>query len=217
MSRSRASPLHIDTEYAPVSLSDSLDGRRKSDWIAFPFKRIAYGLLAVVVLGFLASATYGSIVGVQAYRRLVFPHRAVHASTTSLKSGNNIVKPYFAPAQKGGVANSGALQIRIWHREGTPLPPRPKKEGQQYDWMEWNAEEIDQDRRASGAQGYIMLDQGRQNDWEQVWTGQQTITDIGALSEVTYNVVLPARVVCVQTVSSNADSADGLIVLATRY
>jgi hypothetical protein len=146
------------------------DREKHTAWIAFPYRSVLYVLAILTAIFLVGFITVGGFLGAQAYRRLVFPHQAVHASKATIKDGSRVVKPYYSPAKYGGVTDRATLVMTVWFREGVTLAPPPRGIAEYWDWREERDEE-DYSRLGRGEQGYIRPEKGLQNEWEVVWKG----------------------------------------------
>ena len=173
-----------------------------SKWVAFPYKQTIYGLLAVVALVVLGLSTWGSVVGFNAYRKLVFPHRAVHASSATARDGSRVVTPYFAPSSKskdGEGVSSGTLQIRIWFREPLGETTMPVNYTQTEDY--WSNEQQYQSASSIGETGYVSSDlqeeDKNQSDWIEAFSTEVEIGDIERTHNRVARVTLPGQIMWV--------------------
>jgi hypothetical protein len=169
-----------------------------SQWVAFPFRRIIHVLLAVAALVALGLVSYGSFVGFHAYRRLVFPHRAVHASPATIRDGSRVVKPYFAPKTKDGVHN-GTLLVRIWFKEEEenhlPMPTYDDANDKYYEDI-WRQERQLVSMDSIGETGYIddtLAGVGGQTKWIEQFATEIPITDIERTENMVAHVTLPGQ------------------------
>jgi hypothetical protein len=192
-----ALPLLADTEaLAPRhSPSHRIDSHGKhTRWVAVPFRRILYGIIGITVLVALGFATYGSVIGFHAYRRLVFPHAAVHASAATVKDGTRVVRPYFGPTSQEGIPRA-SLNVKLWHREGTPLPPlEGDKTSHEYHYDMWLREQSGW-YYPTGEQGYVQKETGDNKEWEEIWSGSLADFDIETTVKATKQVTLPGHIV----------------------
>ncbi|GAA5893216.1 hypothetical protein JCM6882_003915 [Rhodosporidiobolus microsporus] len=95
---------------------------RREDLKRLPLVRIAWvALYALVGLAFVG-ACVGGVFGYLKYRSIFHPHHAVHASKADFRSGD-VVKPFFAPAGKGGLVDELDVQVSVWFREGNLTEP----------------------------------------------------------------------------------------------
>jgi len=168
-----------------------------SKWVAFPFRRILHALLAIIALVALGFAVYGSLIGFHAYRKLVFPHRAVHASPATVKDGSRVVKPFFAPGKKGEV-DSGTLLVRIWFKDGekeTPLPVL--NESRTSDWEDrWRLEQLLFSMSNIGETGYVtdtLVGMKGQASWIEQFAIEIPIDDIERTENKVAHVTLPGE------------------------
>jgi hypothetical protein len=173
-----------------------------SKWVAFPFRRIVQALLAIVALVALGFAIYGSVIGFHAYRKLVFPHRAVHASPATVRDGSRVVKPYFAPTAKGGV-QSGTLLMRIWFKDGEKDMPRPAfNESRGSDWEDlWRQEQQLVSMSSIGETGYVddtLVGMEGQASWIEQFAHEIPIKDIERMEDMVARVTLPGETMYVQ-------------------
>lgn len=168
-----------------------------SKWVAFPFRRILHALLAVIALIALGFAMYGSFIGFHAYRKLVFPHRAVHASPATVKDGSRVVKPYFAPEVKGGV-QSGTLLVKIWFKDGEKDKSLPAfDESRETDWEDmWRRERQIMSMANIGETGYVddtLLGTKGQGRWVEQYATEISIKDIERTEDMVARVTLPGE------------------------
>jgi hypothetical protein len=191
-----------------------------SKWVAFPFRRIVQALLAIIALVALGFAIYGSVIGFHAYRRLVFPHRAVHASLATVKDGSRVVKPYFAPKAKGGVQN-GTLLVRIWFKDGEKEMSLPASdESRELDWADmWRRERLILSMSNIGETGYVdntLVGTEGQASWIEQFAHEIPIRDIESTEDMVARVTLPGETMYVHSPHSSksptklANSADTL-------
>ena len=174
-----------------------------SKWVAFPFRRLLQGLLAIIALVALGFAIYGSVIGFHAYRKLVFPHRAVHASPATVRDGSRVVKPYFAPKAKGGVQN-GTLLVKIWFKEGEKDMPRPAfNESRGSDWEDlWRQEQQLTSMSEIGETGYVddtLVGMEGQASWVEQLAIEVPINDIERTEDQVVRVTLPGETMYVQS------------------
>jgi len=174
-----------------------------SKWVAFPFRRLVQALLAIIALVALGFAIYGSVIGFHAYRKLVFPHRAVHASPATVKDGSRVVKPYFAPEARGGV-QKGALLVRIWFKEGEKDMPRPAlNESRGSDWEDlWLQEQQLMSMSSIGEKGFVdytPVGMEGQTSWIEQYAIDVPINDIERMKDQVVRVTLPGETVYVQS------------------
>ena len=168
-----------------------------SKWVAFPFRRIVQALLAIVALVALGFATYGSVIGFHAYRKLVFPHRAVHASPATVKDGSRVVKPYFAPEARGGV-QKGTLLVRIWFKDGEKDMLLPASDGsRELDWSDmWRRERLIMSMSNIGETGYVdftLVGTEGESSWIQQFAHEIPIKDIESPEDMVARVTLPGE------------------------
>jgi hypothetical protein len=171
-----------------------------SKWVAFPYRQTVYALLGVLALVALGLSTYGSVLGFNAYRRLVFPHRAVHASSATARDGTRVVTPYFAPSAKGKAGvSSGILQVRIWFREPIIESPLPVNYTQTEDY--WIIEQQYQSMSSIGETGYVSSDlkeeDASQSDWIEAFATEIEIGDIERTEHKKVQVKLPGHIMYV--------------------
>lgn len=141
------------------------------------------------------AAIVGSLIGINKYRHLAFPHRAVHASIAQSKDGQNVVGPYFGRAADGD-EKEVRLVMTVWHREGISFPPVNKNNVM--DRRSQNHEQRSANARwwGSGGQGYIVPENNAQHQWETIWTGNMSgLTSVEDQRKDTVKIVLPGRVV----------------------
>jgi hypothetical protein len=173
---------------------DEVHGKH-TKWVAIPFRKLAYLLLAVLLTIACIASAVGSVFGLRAYHRLFFPHRAVFASKSTSKDPSRIVRPYFGPARSGGKTANPSLSVTVWFREGkkVEIPPfDPTKD----DYWEWSNKLYEKENRmrAPGEQGYLFPEEG-ENEWESLWS-KNTGDIVTAGSRGIYaNIKLPGRVV----------------------
>jgi len=172
-----------------------------SKWVAFPFRRLVQALLAIIALVALGFGLYGSFIGFHAYRRLVFPHRAVHASPATVKDGSRVVKPYFAPKAKGGVHN-GTLLVKLWFRDGEKDLSLPAlDDSRELDWEDmWRRERLTRSMGNIGETGYVddtLVGTEREATWIQQFSTQIPIKDIEDTEDTVAHVILPGQTVYV--------------------
>lgn len=171
-----------------------------SKWVAFPFRRMLHVLLGIIALVILALATWGSLVGFHAYRRLVFPHRAVHASSATARDGSRVVSPYFAPTSKGGVS-SGILLVRIWFQDGGIVPAH--NGSRDVDWRYlWRQERQLESMSSIGETGYIddtVAGLEGQGTWVEQFTTELPIGNIERTQDMVSHVTLPGPIMYVNS------------------
>lgn len=194
-----------------------------SKWVAFPFRRIVQALLAIIALVALGFAIYGSVIGFHAYRKLVFPHRAVHASPATVKDGSRVVRPYFAPKAKGGVQN-GTLLVKIWFKEAESQPPPPAKlesDDPNFEdlsdnpyWEDlWRQEGQLRSMSSIGETGYVedtLVGYGKNTSWTEQFATEIPINDIERVEDKVVRVTLPGPVMYVYTFEGD-DRANRLL------
>jgi hypothetical protein len=155
-------------------------------------------LLAVIALAALSFAIYGSTVGVNAYRRLAFPHRAVHASAATVKDGSRVVRPYFAPQAKGGIHN-GTLLVRIWFgqvADREPLFYNP--ESHDYWTAVWQREQRMRLLGDIGETGFVELrsfgEAKAKPKWTETFATEIKISDIERTERHVAHIMLPGHI-----------------------
>lgn len=155
-------------------------------------RRIFIGALTLLAVSFTAAAIYGAFLATSAYRRIAFPHKAVHATEAQAKDGLDVVRPYFAPAARGGISDI-YLSITVWFRPGEPLPTFSSLSEDEPRW--WRADEAEESHRMTGELGYVPAESGVHPPWELVWSGNLSgLTDIEGSSRDTIQLVLPGRI-----------------------
>jgi hypothetical protein len=175
------------------------------------FRKILYILAGIIALSLLVISVISSIWGIQAYHRLFFPHRAVHASTSTSKDPSRVVRPYFTPNRQAGGGrddNENAVKLitMIWFREGIVIPSRaPEGAEDDEDWRYRDDERFQWDNddegkyRAPGEQGFLIPEiipkEGVQNTWEGIWTHEMGMMDMEESRSILGRVELPGRVV----------------------
>ncbi|WRT67365.1 uncharacterized protein IL334_004336 [Kwoniella shivajii] len=185
--------LESSTNRAGDRSSNGTHGKH-TKWMEIPFRRIAHILLAIITLAVIILTVLGSLLGYHKYRRIAFPHRQVHASPATAKDGSRVVKPYFAPKDKGGV-ETGCLVMKIWFREGIAYEEILDPASNDY----WIKQQLLMDqisgRRLTGEQGFVGPELGKQGSWEEVWTGSMDDLGIEEKRTTTSRVVLPGKVI----------------------
>jgi len=169
-----------------------------SKWVAFPFRRILHALLAVIALVVVGLVAYGSFVGFHAYRRLVFPHRAVHASAATARDGSRVVKPYFTPKGKGGV-HEGTLLMKIWFQDQESQIPLPYPNGSndaywEYEWRQGRQLAL---MNSIGETGFVdgsLVGMEGQSDWTEQFSVELPIRDVERTVNSVAHVTLPGRI-----------------------
>jgi len=215
-------PRVMSDQAGSENWSHSNSHGKYSKWVAFPFRRIVQALLAIVALVALGFAIYGSVIGFHAYNKLVFPHRAVHASPATVKDGSRVVKPYFAPKAKGGV-QSGTLLVKIWFKDGEKDMSLPAFDvSRETDWEDmWRRERQIMSMGNIGETGYVddtLVGTEGQGSWMEQFATEIMIKDIERTEDVVARVTLPGETMYVQSPPSRegdsptklANSADNL-------
>jgi hypothetical protein len=206
----REDPHVTSNQAGSEDWSHSSTHGKYSKWVTFSFRRLVQALLAIIALVALGFAIYGSVIGFHAYRKLVFPHRAVHASPATVKDGSRVVKPYFAPEARGGV-QKGTLLIRIWFKEAESQPPRPAKlESDDPNWEDlsdnphwedlWRQEGQLRSMSSIGETGYVedtLVDYGKNTSWTEQFATEISINDIERVEDKVVRVTLPGPVMYV--------------------
>lgn len=197
-SRTATAPLLPPSEQARPASHDEHDEHGKhTKWIVlvpkYSSRQVFHALLGLLALVLVVAGAIASIIGVVKYRKLAFPHRAVHASLAHVKDGRNFVAPYF-DRSGGGHTKDVKIVMTVWFREGTkPLEPEPDTDGGGRYWMH----DSDEDKRwFFGGQGYVIPDQTPQlHAWEAVWTGDMEGMDTFEEDRrAVARVTLPGRV-----------------------
>jgi hypothetical protein len=198
--RSTSAPLLPDSEHARSADQNDDEERdahgKHTRWIILvpnlskrQIVRAVLGVLALII--FIAGAIVSAI-GVFKYRKLAFPHRAVHASLAHVKDGRNVIVPFFG---RDGDAKRVRLVMTVWFREGTKVvePDSAAEDAKRY-WMQDSGED---QRWWYGGQGFVMPDPGPQlHQWEAVWTGDlQGMDSLERDARNVAKVTLPGRVV----------------------
>ncbi|WWC62013.1 uncharacterized protein I303_104600 [Kwoniella dejecticola CBS 10117] len=192
--------VHSSTP-SSVHASERFNHGKHTKWIKFPFRRILQIIIGMIILAIVISSVVGSVLGIKKIHRLKFPHKAVHATTSTLTAPSKIVTPYFVKSKTGAPSNADAktkMVVTIWHRKGTHPPPRTSTThdmGDSY-WMIENEWYEEQRRiRFGGEQGFIRPELTPQHDWTEVWSVDIDDLDIEETRNVKTPVTLPGEII----------------------